>query len=95
MGGGPGVSLASRCCSKTECWLGSLVIFQGEGVHTSFPNNTFIFVISKTCVGQGFQSSLPHLDPRMNLTHDFFVGLYHVLRCRSLVYQEALVAFWA
>ena len=48
------ISLESRWCPNIECWLGSLVIFQG--IQTSMAKKPYSFVIL-----------LPPLDPHMSV----------------------------
>ena len=48
---------------KIECWLGSFVIFQG--IRTSIAKIPYIFVIFQG--GGGSESSVPPLDPHMNI----------------------------
>ena len=67
------VSLAGRWWFKIECWLGSLVNFQG--IWTSITKEPYSFVIFQW----GGGGSVPPLDPRMGYnqtSHMFYFGLY-------------------
>ena len=49
------VSLAGRCWTYIECWLGSFVIFQG--IRTSIAKKPYIFVI----FSEGYEPPVPPL----------------------------------
>ena len=58
-----GILLACRCWPNIECWLGSLVIFQG--IRTSIAKKPYIFVIFRGGGGGGSGPPVPPLDPNL------------------------------
>ena len=59
-----GVLLAGRKWPKTECWLGSLVIFQG--IRTSITKTSYMFVIFRGRGSGSFPPLSTPLDPLMS-----------------------------